>query len=241
MIDRQTKERVKALKEKDFDAYMDLLQKAKNTRILELLKNTDGFLRQIGAKVKIQKGANPDDNSDEILPVISSENMAANFKQSNKVYYDVTHSFREEIPEQPPLLEGGTLKGYQLIGLQWMVSLYNNKLNGILADEMGLGKTIQTIALFCYLMDFKHNYGPFLIVVPLTTLSNWLLEFNKWAPSIKKIVYKGPPQVRKQTALTLKTTKWNVCLTTYEYILKDRLVLNKFNWQVSLFLYRSLI
>jgi len=39
-------------------------------------------------------------------------------------------------------LEGGELKSYQLSGLEWMVSLYNNKLNGVLADEMGLGKTI---------------------------------------------------------------------------------------------------
>jgi len=138
---------------------------------------------------------------------------------------------KEEIPEQPTLLEGGSLKNYQMAGLQWMISLYNNKLNGILADEMGLGKTIQTIALFCYLMEFKNNYGPFLVVVPLTTLSNWMLEFDKWAPSIKKVIYKGSPQNRKQCALTLRTTKWNVCITTYEYILKDRLVLNKFNWQ----------
>lgn len=28
-------------------------------------------------------------------------------------------------------------------GLRWLVSLYNNNLNGILADEMGLGKTVQ--------------------------------------------------------------------------------------------------
>lgn len=34
--------------------------------------------------------------------------------------------------------------GQQMLqGLRWMVSLYDNKLNGILADEMGLGKTIQ--------------------------------------------------------------------------------------------------
>ena len=225
---------MQALREKDFDAYMDLVQKAKNTRILEVLKNTDNFLRQIGAKVKIQKGENPDDrNDDDINPAaMSDNNMAASFKNSSRVYYNITHTMKEEIPEQPTLLEGGTLKSYQMIGLQWMVSLYNNKLNGILADEMGLGKTIQTIALFCYIMEFKKNFGPFLVVVPLSTLSNWVLEFEKWAPSIKKIIYKGPPQARKQLASTLKTTKWNVCITTYEYILKDRLVLNKFNWQV---------
>jgi ATP-dependent helicase STH1/SNF2 len=91
---------------------------------------------------------------------------------------------------------GGKLKSYQLIGLQWLVSLYNNNLNGILADEMGLGKTIQTISLFSYLMESKSNCGPFLIVVPLGTIPNWTMEFDKWAPSINKIVYKGTQQTR---------------------------------------------
>lgn len=87
-----------------------------------------------------------------------------------------------------------------------MVSLYNNKLNGVLADEMGLGKTIQTIALFCYLIENKKTNGPFLVIVPLSTMSNWQLEFDKlilililfrWAPTIKYIPYKGSPAVRK--------------------------------------------
>ena len=72
-----------------------------------------------------------------------------------------------------------------LYSLEWMVSLYNNSLNGILADEMGLGKTIQTIALVTYLMEKKKNLGPYLIIVPLSTLSNWMLEFEKWAPSVQ--------------------------------------------------------
>ena len=71
-----------------------------------------------------------------------------------------------------------------------MVSLYNNNLNGILADDMGLGKTIQTIALLSYILEFKHNHGPFLIVVPLSTLSNWVNECTKWAPDLVKVVYK---------------------------------------------------
>ena len=66
------------------------------------------------------------------------------------------------------MMEGGTLKDYQVKGLQWMISLYNNRLNGILADEMGLGKTIQTISLVTYLVERKKQNGPFLIVVPLS-------------------------------------------------------------------------
>ena len=228
--DRELKERVKALKSNHFDDYLELVQKAKNQRILELLQNTDNFLRQIGAKVKVQKGETEDNQAD---PELKEKDMdlATTLKNSNKIYYNVTHTIQEEIKEQPSLLKGGTLKHYQMVGLQWLVSLYNNKLNGILADEMGLGKTIQTISLFAYLMEYKNNTGPFLVIVPLTTLSNWVMEFDKWAPSIKKIVYKGGPQIRKALATTLKTTKWNVCITTYEYILKDRLVLNKFHWQ----------
>lgn len=230
--DRQEKERVKALKENDFDAYINLVQKTKNTRILELLNHTDSFLKAIGAKVLLQKGKNRDfSNDDDNIKVIGSNSDMENLKNSNKVYYNLTHTTKEEINVQPSLLEGGALKSYQLIGLEWLVSLYNNKLNGVLADEMGLGKTIQTISLFCYLIEFKKNFGPFLIVVPLTTLSNWTYEFDKWAPSIKKIIYKGTPPHRKTVASSLKTTTWNVCITTYEYILKDRLVLNKFEWK----------
>lgn len=51
-------------------------------------------------------------------------------------YYAVAHRIKEKVSKQPALLVGGTLKDYQLKGLQWMVSLYNNRLNGILADEM---------------------------------------------------------------------------------------------------------
>lgn len=103
----------------------------------------------------------------------------------------MTHTIKEEITEQPKIMVGGTLKSYQLLGLQWMVSLYNNNLNGILADEMGLGKTIQTISLFSHLIEKKGNEGPFLVVVPLATLSNWTLEFEHWAPSIDVVLYKG--------------------------------------------------
>ncbi len=57
---------------------------------------------------------------------------------------------------------------WKLRGLEWMVSLYNNSLNGILADEMGLGKTIQTIAMIAHLMEKKKVNGPHIIIVPLT-------------------------------------------------------------------------
>lgn len=149
----------------------------------------------------------------------------------SRQYYQIAHSFQEDITEQPTILIGGKLKEYQMRGLEWLVSLHNNALNGILADEMGLGKTIQTIALFAYLIEVKKLNGPFLVIVPLSTLSNWLLEFEKWTPSIIVVSYKGSPNMRRSAASQIRGGKFNVVLTTYEYVMKDKSVLSKVRWR----------
>jgi len=61
--------------------------------------------------------------------------------------------------------------------------LYENGVNGILADEMGLGKTIQCIGLISSMIS-NNVSGPFLIVAPLSTVPNWVNEFNKFAPTV---------------------------------------------------------
>lgn len=61
----------------------------------------------------------------------------------------------------------------------------------ILADEMGLGKTIQIVAFLAYLYNAQQLYGPFLLVVPLSTLNAWQREFELWAPELNVVVYIG--------------------------------------------------
>ena len=226
------KERLRALKENDMDAYIELINTTKNDRLLQILHQTDKFLRQLGAKVRVQKGEELEEGLDnEEDDQLSGNQIAESLKTASKTYYYITHTIHEQVKEQPKGIEGGLLKSYQLDGLRWLVSLYNNNLHGVLADEMGLGKTIQTIALFQYLIENKNNCGPFLVVVPLSTLSNWVLELKKWAPKIRVVVYKGPPAHRRHIIFNaLNSRKFNVLLTTYEYIMKDKQQLSKIHW-----------
>ncbi|CAG8436971.1 6239_t:CDS:10 [Funneliformis caledonium] len=233
-IERISKERIKALKNDDEEAYLKLIDEVKDTRITHLLKQTDSYLDSLAQAVVAQQ--NDELHSDptvrggiELMDEDDEDSMTIiNGKKVD--YYAVAHRINEEV-EQPTMMKGGTLKEYQVKGLQWMISLYNNRLNGILADEMGLGKTIQTISLVTYLIERKKQNGPFLIVVPLSTLTNWTMEFEKWAPSVRKCVYKGTPSIRKELQQQfIKHTNFQVLLTTYEYIIKDKTVLSKPRW-----------
>jgi len=115
-------------------------------------------------------------------------------------YHALAHAVSEKIDAAPAGLRpppGAALREYQLVGLQWMVSLYNNKLNGILADEMGLGKTVQVMALVAYLAEKKQNFGPHLIIVPNAVLVNWRAELTQWLPGVRSVYYVGKREDRK--------------------------------------------
>jgi len=150
-------------------------------------------------------------------------------------YYALAHSNTEEILDQPRLLRppnNARLREYQIVGLQWMVSLYNNHLNGILADEMGLGKTVQVMALIAYLMDKKANYGPHLIIVPNAVMVNWKSELTQWLPSARCVYYVGGKEDRARKYVTeVQPLQFNVLVTTYEFIMRDRAKLSKIDWQ----------
>jgi ATP-dependent helicase STH1/SNF2 len=259
-IERLAKERLKALKADDEEAYMKLIDTAKDTRITHLLKQTDSYLDSLAQAVVAQQNEGQREehfffeteegpaNEATFGAQIASDDIVGD--KSRVDYYAVAHKISERVTRQPILLVGGTLKEYQLKGLQWMVSLYNNRLNGILADEMvhtffsplmvscllnlscfqGLGKTIQTISLIAFLIESKKQRGPYLVIVPLSTMTNWSGEFAKWAPQIKAVSYKGNPAQRRILQGELRVGHFQVLLTTYEYIIKDRPVLSKIKW-----------
>merc|ERR1719245_2736465 len=73
--------------------------------------------------------------------------------------------------------------------------------------------------------------GPYLVVVPLSTLTNWVLEFDKWAPSVVALSYKGSPQYRRSVQNQIRSGRFNVLVTTYEYIIREKALLSKLRWK----------
>ena len=150
-------------------------------------------------------------------------------------------SFREvQLLQTTPTewLKGGMLRDYQLQGINWLVFSWCNSTNCILADEMGLGKTIQTLSFLGFLQFRQHIPGPFLIVVPLSTIANWEAESAKWLPDMNTVVYIGDSKSReliREHEFWYRSngklmTKFNTLITSYEIILKDKQHLGSIKW-----------
>ncbi|KAI3827749.1 hypothetical protein L1987_01832 [Smallanthus sonchifolius] len=249
---RQEKLRFQALKSDDQEAYMKMVEESKNERLTMLLWKTNDLLVRLGAAVRRQKDAEHDgieplsgpqpnlptpdadddvDDDDGLVDTKQDKGVkTSDLLEGQRQYNSVIHSIQEKVTEQPSILQGGELRRYQLEGLQWMLSLFNNNLNGILADEMGLGKTIQTISLIAYLMENKGVTGPHLIVAPKAVLPNWINEFSTWAPSIAAFLYDGRLDERKAMREELSEGKFSVLITHYDLIMRDKAFLKKIPW-----------
>ncbi|RXN35139.1 SWI SNF-related matrix-associated actin-dependent regulator [Labeo rohita] len=163
-------------------------------------------------------------------------------KISVKLTQDVTHVMDKGpgAMSQPQILTSTfQLKPYQLIGLNWLALLHQNKLSGILADEMGLGKTIQTISFLAYLYQ-EGNHGPHLITVPASTLDNWVRELKLWCPSFKVLVYYGSADDRKYMRYEIlnQTADYNIIVSTYNLAIgnsSDRSLFCKLKLEYAVF------
>ncbi|KAF6011380.1 chromatin remodeling complex Adenosinetriphosphatase [Brettanomyces bruxellensis] len=135
------------------------------------------------------------------------------------------------LTESPSYIHG-TLRDYQIAGLNWLISLYENRLSGILADEMGLGKTLQTISFLGWLRYYRGIDGPFLIIVPKSTLDNWRREFNKWTPDVNVLVLQGNKEEREDLIKDkLMQCNFDACVTSYEMVIREKSKLGKFRWE----------
>lgn len=132
---------------------------------------------------------------------------------------------------QPSCIQG-KMRDYQLAGLNWLIRLYENGINGILADEMGLGKTLQTISLLGYLHEYRGITGPHMVVAPKSTLGNWMNEIRRFCPVLRAVKFLGNPDERRYIREDLLVAgKFDVCVTSFEMAIKEKNALRRFSWR----------
>lgn len=165
-----------------------------------------------------------------------TEPETSNGQPSDSLTHPSSMPMRSSV--QQPQNFRGTLKSYQLKGLQWLVNLYEQGLNGILADEMGLGKTIQAIAFLGHLAEEKSIWGPYLIIAPASTLHNWDNELKQFYPNLKVLPYWGHCSDRRILRQCFNPRKlysyhapFHVAVTSYQILVQDETYLKKVKWQ----------
>uniref|UniRef100_A0A672R4A9 Chromodomain-helicase-DNA-binding protein 8 n=1 Tax=Sinocyclocheilus grahami TaxID=75366 RepID=A0A672R4A9_SINGR len=147
----------------------------------------------------------------------------------------------KKLDESREYMNGNQLREYQLEGVNWLLFNWYNRQNCILADEMGLGKTIQSLALLSEVFAAGVQ-GPFLIIAPLSTITNWEREFSTWT-DMNAIVYHGSlasRQMIQQYEMYCKDDKghlipgaykFDALITTFEMILSDCPELREISWR----------
>jgi ATP-dependent DNA helicase len=202
----------------------DKFDKAKLKKLQLLIDQSKAFSQIISSSLVQQHTENTENKSS--VDTINTE--PALKKQKKSLDAEQINTAPLNTYEQPKTLKNVTLKPHQIHGMNWLISLYENGLNGILADEMGLGKTVQTISLLCFLLE-QGIQGPFLIVSPLSVVSNWTVELSTFAPSLTFVAYVGD-KAHRQKLRRKSLKKFNVVVTSYEISLVDFPYLKNTSW-----------
>ncbi|KAB0390382.1 hypothetical protein E2I00_007208, partial [Balaenoptera physalus] len=175
------------------------------------------------------------------------DRLSQTVRQNTKFFFDPVRKCNgQPVPfQQPKHFTGGVMRWYQVEGMEWLRMLWENGINGILADEMGLGKTVQCIATIA-LMIQRGVPGPFLVCGPLSTLPNWMAEFQRFTPEfvinqykifqIPTMLYHGTQQERRKLVKHIHKRKGTlqihpVVITSFEIAMRDRNALQNCYWK----------
>ncbi|KAL4808394.1 SNF2 family N-terminal domain-containing protein [Aspergillus unguis] len=208
------------------DLFRHFIETNPNPRIKEIMAEIDKQNSEEGTKSK-RKGSSRSGGANVDRRRRTEQEEDAELLKDEKSGGQTNTIFRES----PPYIQG-EMRDYQIAGLNWLVSLHENGISGILADEMGLGKTLQTISFIGYLRHFCDITGPHLVAVPKSTLDNWKREFHKWTPEVNVLVLQGDKEERhKLINERLLDEDFDVCITSYEMVLREKSHLKKFAWE----------
>ncbi|KAG5518956.1 hypothetical protein PMAC_002487 [Pneumocystis sp. 'macacae'] len=226
LLDTNVSERPLSIKEVDFDGV------------------DDESLREIAIR-NAQEAVALARNRAEQFNMVQTNGEIKNEQDSCKNIFDGSEmnfmnpsSLKNITIKQPKMLQC-QLKEYQLKGLNWLVNLYEQGINGILADEMGLGKTVQSISVMAYLAENHNIWGPFFVIAPASTLHNWQQEITRFVPKLKVLPYWGNGKDRKilrkfwnRKQLTYtEDAPFHVLVTSYQLVVQDAQYFQRIKWQ----------
>ena len=211
----------------------DLSTKVKNFEDLDFDAEDETALKEAA----MANAQNAVQEAQDKARAFNGEDQMAAFDESELNFQNPTGLGDIQVA-QPKMLHA-QLKEYQLKGLNWLVNLYEQGINGILADEMGLGKTVQSISVMGYLAEQHNIWGPFLVIAPSSTLHNWQQEVAKFVPSIKVLPYWGSAKDRKvlrkfwdrKHITYTKDSEFHVLVTSYQLVVQDSQYFQKVKWQ----------
>ena len=213
------------LKMRPYEGWGDLVAKIQSSKQLstEILNNCVVLLKMRDAIARLM------DKCEKITD-----------KMSKLVESLTSGESAKELTEQPKTIPDGLkLAGYQMIGLNWLILMHKQALNGILADEMGLGKTIQAISLLAHLKELGDE-GPHLIIIPSSAMDNWQKELRTWCPALKVLNYCGSQDKRRHMRLQIvqEEVDYDVILTTYHMVINsvdDSVLFRKLDFHYVIF------
>ena len=117
----------------------------------------------------------------------------------------------------------GTLRPYQLQGVQWLAGLARQKFHGLLGDDMGLGKTLQALAFCSWLRrggvenDDSSPQGPMLVICPTSLVANWLREAARFTPHLRLLDLTGSDRAEKWA----RRGESDLLVTSYAILRRD--------------------
>ncbi|KAJ5114962.1 hypothetical protein NUU61_000721 [Penicillium alfredii] len=156
----------------------------------------------------------PTKSHDSGIATPSSNRLSVDSDDSDQL---VPAARKSRLISQPSIMADDLeMKDYQIVGINWLALLFEKELSCILADDMGLGKTCQVIAFLAHLFEIGVK-GPHLVVVPSSTIENWLREFQKFCPKLSVMPYYAGLNERAEIREQIEDNRdsINVVITTY--------------------------
>ena len=239
-IPPETKEQFFLDRERDEEAFEDYTKVERVVAVRDGDEDDEYFVKW--------KGLSYDEctweQASEISPLFQDkidqflDRASRNWQSDKKEMSLQTRSRMTKLDSQPDYIQNGQLREFQLKGLNFLCLNWTKGNNVILADEMGLGKTVQTVSFLSWLRNDRGQEGPSLVVAPLSVIPAWCDTFNTWSPDLNYLVYLGPEDarsiIRNHEMLVdgnPKKPKFNVLVTSYEFILQDWQFLQSIKWQ----------